>query len=162
MFCIYNSKKRNTLEHQQAISILEAGKCDAVASKNLISALDRGGLWQISPSVQKLLLLAEKYYRLKTKDSKQRKTNSKKTVQELMNFSYVKEFFNEVVSKSDALNPSEEVSKNVLMSILSLYIQVRSFSYARDIVQKERQSKSSSNKKALRKELSHAAESKDG
>lgn len=65
-----------------------------------------------------------------------------------MNFSYVKEFFNEVVLKSD-IPPSNEVSKNVLFPLLTLYIRVRSFSYARDIVQKQRRAKSKGTKKAL-------------
>ena len=62
-----NPKNWKSEDHQVAISILEAGRRHS--SGNLISALSKdNGLWKISQPVQNLLLLTEKYLRLKTKD----------------------------------------------------------------------------------------------
>ena len=126
-----NSKNWKRKDHQEAIGILEAGRA-SFTSTNLVSSLNRGGLWQISLTVQKLFLLTEKYFRLKTRDEKQRIINTKQIVKELMNFSYVKEFFNEIVSQAD-LTASDEVIKSTLFSVLTLYVRVRAFSYAKDI-----------------------------
>ena len=153
-----NSKNWKSEDHQQAISILEAGR--GPSTDNLLSALSRGGLWQISQPVQKLLLLTEKYFRLKTKDESQRCLHTKQIVKDLMDFSFIKEFFSEVVAKSD-MSPSDEVCKSTLFSILTLYIRVRSFSYTKDIVQKQRLSKSKGTKKALRKELHRTTENNE-
>ena len=47
----------------------------------------------------------------------------------------MKAFFNNIVSSAE-IKPASEVTKNVLVSIIKLYIKVRAHSCARDIVQK--------------------------
>ena len=45
----------------------------------------------------------------------------KQNVTDLMDFSFIMEFFSDVVAKSD-MSPSDEVCKGTLFSILTLYI----------------------------------------
>ena len=74
-----------------------------------------------------------------------------------MNYSHTKEFFNEIVSVAD-IDCTTEVCKNTLYSILNLYIQVRAFSYTKDIVQKQRLGKAEQRRKSLRKEILRSIE----
>ena len=60
--------------------------------------------------------------------------NIQHIVIELMNFLYVKDFYNEILSSAD-IPPAKEVAKSILLTILTLYLRVRSFSYVRDFVQ---------------------------
>ena len=105
----------------------------------------------------KWLLLTETYFRLKTKDEIRRSLHTKQIVKDLMDFSFITEFFREVAAKSDMF-PSDEVCKSTIFSILTLYVRVRSFSYTKDIVQKQMLTKSKATKKALRKELHYTTE----
>ena len=114
-------------------------------------------MWQISDEAQKLLTLTEKYFRMKTSTLLQRKIHTKQIVTELMNYSHTKEFFNEIVSVAD-IDCTTEVCKNTLYSILNLYIQVRAFSYTKDIVQKQRLGKAEQRRKSLRKEILRSIE----
>lgn len=60
---------------------------------------------------------------------------------------------------SDAeLVPNVEVSKNVFHAIVSLYIRVRSFSCAKDIIQRYKVKAKKSKGKALRKEIMRSHE----
>ena len=54
---------------------------------------------------------------------------------ELNNFSYTKPFFNNIVSSSE-IKATSEVTKNVLVLIIKLYIKPRAHSIVQDIVQK--------------------------
>lgn len=76
-----SSKSWDSHDHQQAPSILEAARGNNI-TRNLVSALSRGGLWDLSTSSQKLMLLTEKYFRLKTgnvKDQKIYRQNCRRT-----------------------------------------------------------------------------------
>ena len=48
-----------------------------------------------------------------------------------MSFSYIKEFFQNIVIETE-LKPTNEVSKNTLQSILELFIRARSMVYLKD------------------------------
>ena len=150
------SKNWKNKDFQDAIAILEACR-GAVDHQKLIQSLDRGGLWGISNAIQKLFVLVEKYFRTKTVQTSLRSINIKNLVKELMNFSYVKDFYSEVLASTD-ITPTDEVAKSTLLTILTLYLRVRSFSYARDFVQKYRLSKSLHKNKALRKEIHRSVE----
>ena len=55
--------RTGTVESQQAMAILKAGKLDCTNDFNLISCLDRGGLWSITELAQKIFVVAEHYFR---------------------------------------------------------------------------------------------------
>lgn len=47
------------------MAILKAGKLDCIddSKQNLISSLNRGGLWSITEPAQKIFVMAEHYFR---------------------------------------------------------------------------------------------------
>ena len=53
-----------------------------------------------------------------------RSINIKNLVKELMNFSYVKDFYSEVLASTD-ITPTDEVAKSTLLTILTLYLRVQ-------------------------------------
>ena len=57
------------------------------------------------------------------------------------------------VCYSAELEVSKEISFNLLDSMLLLFIQVCSFSYARDVCEKHRNNKMQANKSSLRTEI---------
>ena len=53
------------------------------------------------------------------------------------------------------------VGKDVLHSILGLYVRVRSFSFAKDIIQKHKMKAKQNKTKGLRKEIKRSVEEQD-
>ncbi len=64
----------------------------------------------------------------------------------------VDSLFQEWVRSTD-LEISKDVSKDILHQVLLLYIKVRSFSFAKDVINKHKSQQKSSKSKALRKEI---------
>ena len=153
-------KKYNSEEYQQSMSILLAGKTsnyDSLKNLKLVSALNRGGLWAITEDIQKTFIVAEKYFSLQVERKNIRYINTENIVKNLMSFSYIKDFFQNLFIEAE-LKPNSEVSKNTLQSIRQLFIRVRSFSYVKDIVEKRKLILKQSKTKALRKEISRASD----
>ena len=152
--------KMSSSESQQAMAILKAGKleegCD---SQKLVSTLSRDGLWSITEPAQKIFTRSEHYFRQSTL-----KSASSMQIVDITGIAQKSLTDNDVVANyqttvSNAeLVPTKNVSKDVLYSIVNLYIRVRSFSLAKDIIQdfkiKARQAKS----KALRKEIQRSCD----
>ena len=67
--------------------------------------------------------------------------------------------FDSLIANSE-LKPEKQVAKDILHSIVYLYIKVRAFSLAKDFVQKYKlAAKSKLKQKALRKDIQRAIES---
>ena len=155
-----NSKSYNSIENQQSLAILLAGKSVSPnPSLKLVSALSRGGLWEINDNVQKLFVICEKYFCIQTEKSGIRNIDIDCMTNILMQFTYIQDFFGLIVSAADT-EPSKEIVKNMLFSIINLYLKVRSFSYAKDIICKHRTSSKQKKSKALRKEIKRSSEIK--
>ena len=101
--------------------------------------MSKGGMSFIKSQFQKILFMAELYFRRKTEVSYLRERDVKKITYDLVNFKYMKKYFAEIVEESE-LKPYGMVSDDVLhgMFYIELYIEVRSFSTARDYVQRHR------------------------
>lgn len=123
------SKRRN----QAIISILENG----IVTDNdqtLIEAQNRGGLCSVNEDFQVIFIETEKVFRKETTGSNVRKVDTP--------------FIVNVVSKNDTVvghyqniiqgfeDVPEEILTELLKCLVELYIRVRSFSFAKDIIQK--------------------------
>ena len=68
-YVLHNLYKKHartgTVESQQAMAILKAGKLDCInySKQKLISSLNRGGLWSITEPAQNIFVIAEHYFR---------------------------------------------------------------------------------------------------
>ena len=78
---------------------------------------------------------------------------------EVLSSALVKSLWNNILENCDT-EISKECQSLRLENIIKLYIQVRCFSYAKDIVNKYKISEKLSRKKALRKELKKSEEQK--
>ena len=147
--------RKSSSESQQAMSILKAGKlengCD---SQKLVSSLSRGGLWSITEPAQKVFSRTEHYFRqstLKVAGTFQR-VDIAGIAQKSVSDSDVVSNYQTMVSNAE-LVPTKNVSKDVLHSIVNLYIRVRSFSLTKDIIQDFKIKTKQAKGKALRKEI---------
>mgnify|MGYP002260120727 FL=1 len=149
------SKSSKLPESQQAMSIVKAGREETVdASQKLVSCLSRGGLWGITKAAEKIFLQAEKYFRSSTCNGPILKIN----IEKIRSESCIIAAYNTLLANSE-LRIDKHVAKDVLQSILDLYIRVRSFSFAKNIVQRYKIQTKQLKDKALRKEISRASNS---
>ena len=151
---IKNCKNYKSDECQQALSLLSACKSDNDGDRSLklVSALNRGGLCIINETVEKIFIIAEKYFHISTLKFGLRDIDINGIVEKLRAFSYIKDYFNDIKHSSE-IPVSEEVVYATLYNVLHLYIKVRSFTFAKDKVEKHKIKNRQSKSKALRKEI---------
>lgn len=147
-------------ESQQAMAILKAGKLKYGSdSQKLVSSLDRGGLWPMTESAQNIFFRTEHYFRqstLRGAHSLQR-VDIAGIAQKSVSDSDVVSNYQTMVSDA-VLVPTKNVSKDVLDSIVNLYIRVRSFSLAKDTIQHFKINAKQAKGKALRKEIQRSCD----
>lgn len=151
----------STQESQQAMAILKAGKCETeTESQKLVSSLNRGGLWSITNAAHNIFLKTEHYFRQSTSTSGLRKVDIVYIAEKSMHDCDIISNFNLLLSDAE-LNTESRVHKDVLHSIVALYVRVRSFSFTRDIVQRHKVQEKQVKSKALRKEISRSCDTKE-
>ena len=145
-------------ESQQAMSILKAGKLeDGCNSQKLVSNLSCGGLWHITKCSQKIFFRTEHHFRQLSPDGNLQSVNIKGITDKSVTDSELLAYYNLMVSDSE-LVPATHVIKDVLHSIVHLYVRVRSFSLAKDIIQHHKLRSRQTKYKALHKEISRNCE----
>lgn len=152
----------NSDESQQAMAILKAGKLEISDSQKnkLVSSLNRGGLWPVTLPAQKIFLKTEHYFRQCTLKTGLQKIDFVDITLKSTSDGDILANYHLIVADAGC-KPDSDVKKGILHDIVSLYVRVRSFSYAKDIVQrckiKDKQIKS----KSLRKEISRSCQEND-
>ena len=155
---IRNLKNYDSFESQQALSILQATKSSDNPNAKLVNALNRGGLWVISNDAEKLFILFEKYFCVQTANKDLHKIDINMIIKNLLSYCYVQEFYQNILSSAQ-LKVNETIADDILYSIVKLYIQVRAFSYTRDIVNKDRiKNRKIKATKSLRKEIKKSSD----
>ena len=150
--------RKNTTENQQALAILRAGKLGhGYESQKLVSSLNRGGLWNITKYAQNIFLKTECHCRQLTSVRSLKKLDIAGTTHNTVTDSEILSSYQCMVSDAEVVS-NVEVSKNVFHAIVSLYIRVRSFSCAKDIIQRYKVNAKQSKGKALRKEIMRSHE----
>ena len=135
---IKNSPKWNSGTNQQVISLLLATKENCEDNKDhhaLMSKLNRGGLWFITDDMQSIMLIAEKYFRKGTMLLQKHLIEFNLICQDITKDATVQLKWENICSSSE-LRIDNHVKKDVLASIIDLQVRIRSFTYAKDIVQK--------------------------
>lgn len=152
-------RKVNSIESQQAMTILKAGKLDSMnlntQKQELISSLNRGGLWTVTLPAFKIFLKTDEYFRQSTSKAGLQRIDIVGITKTSTTDSDVLANYQLIVSEADCDSYSH-VQKDVLHNIVSLYIRVRSFSYAKDIVQQYKIKAKQRKSKSLRKEISRS------
>ena len=153
-----SSKFKDTPESQQVMSLLKAGKADDVTtgdSQRLISSLNRGGLWAITVSAQKLFERTEHQFRIFCPNTTLQRLDITGIASKTMSDVEAVRAWNTMLSNSE-LVVDADVSKDLFLSIINLYVRVRSFSFAKDVIQKYKMKQKQFQAKALRKEIQRA------
>lgn len=149
--------RTGTVESQQVMAILKAGKLDYIndSKQNLISSLNRGGLWSIIEPAQKIFVVPEHYFRqLAPKVASQRI--------DIVIITLIATSDSDVLSNygliiTDAeIKPASHVIKDVLHGIMTLYVRVHSFSFTKDVIEKNKIKMKQTKGKSLRKDISQS------
>lgn len=127
-------KKNSSLYAQQCLSSLLAGKCIGgsitLPEHKHVNIMDRGGLWKVNENVTSIFKVAESYFKVATQ-KKVTKIDSKNIVSILMKNATVLHHASVIKGKSEE-EIKKEVFLNLLEDLLTLYLRLRSFSYAND------------------------------
>ena len=101
----------------------------------LTNIRDRGGLTKVTPEVSNILQITEQYFKKKSSGNVH-KLNTDDMVSYLILDPDILSNYSQLWENSD-----KEVALNLLKDILTLYLRVRSFSYAKDKIQQHKMNK---------------------
>ena len=157
--CSKQSSKKTKVneEKEEFMALLESlHVAEPVGNySSFISAKDRGGLWYPKEYLTDILVTAELHFRVQTGKEVCHKIDVDKIVGNLLNQPILKSKWNMLVEECGC-----EITKRrslvFLDQILMLYIKIRSFSYAKDVVQKYKLNQKAAKQKALRREIQRA------
>ena len=134
MTILYPSK-----ESQQAMAILKAGKLEetthGATTQKLITSLNIGGLWSITMPAQRIFVKIEKHFRLLTPNINLQGINLSGITRKAITDSDILSNFDLMVADA-SIESAGHVRKDVLYSIVKLYVRVRAFSVSKDVIQK--------------------------
>ena len=151
------AKKWSSSFNRPCIAILQACKTDFDASQTLVNVRDRGGLWRVSEKMQEVFIQCEKIFRSKTADHLSSFSCEKMVFEMLKDCTVMSKYHSICYGIDPKVN--KEISMNLLEHILSLFVKVRVFSYAKDIREKHKVTNKKSKKRSLRTEIKQASSS---
>ena len=152
------SMKSNTSSYyqQQCLSFLMAGKCSGenlpLPEHKHIEILDRGGLWKVDNNVTLIFKVAECHFKTIT-SVPTTKIDCKSIVSTLMKNPIIHENMSKIRSKSTDTIIKKEINLNLLEDLLTLYIRVRTFSFAKGQIQSHKIKQSRLKSRSLRTSL---------
>ena len=135
------------------MAILKAGKSETNNAQNLISSVTRGGLWFITQPAQKVFCQTELIYREFSSLDGLKQVDIPSIICKSVTDSTILTQYGNMISEAE-LQPVSHVTKSLLYSIINLYVRVRSFSLAKDIIEKYMANAKKNKAKALCKEIS--------
>ncbi|CAH3149086.1 unnamed protein product [Pocillopora meandrina] len=161
-YVLHNLHKHHSVKkNSRAIllmAILKAGKLETGSdSQRLVSILSRGGLWSITKPAEKIFIRTKHYFRQMTSTVNLARVDIADIVGKSVSDSELLSNYYLLVS-DDELVPDNHIVKDILHGIVHLYVRVRSFSFAKDIIQHHKINTKQSKAKALRKEISRSCE----
>ena len=162
-YVLHNLYKKHartgTVESQQAMAILKAGKLDCIndSKQKLISSLNRGGLWSITEPAQKIFVMAEHYFRQLTPKVASQGIDIVTITLKATSDSDVLSNYGLIITDAE-IKPASHVVKDVLHGIMTLYVRVRSFSFAKDVIENHKIKMKQTKGKSLRKDISRSCQ----
>ena len=126
----------------------------------LVNARDRGGLWKVNKNMQQLFIKCESIFRTHTSLFSV-KIVRKDLVHVMLQNSVVVSNFKSICYGIDP-KVNKEISLNILEQILVLFVRLRTFSFAKDVREKQKASKKTAKMRSLRTEIKQASCSTEG
>ena len=140
-----NLKNYKTKTNQQTITLLKACQLDPAKQihAKLVKALTRGGLWCVNEHVEKIFLISEKYFSIKTDVSK-RSIGIFSLVKSMMEYKPVKNAMESVIESI----PDVQIDKNHIVQYdnfihasKSIFVGKRYCTKGKNCQKRKRQSK---------------------
>ena len=128
-----------------------------ISEQKLIACQARGGLTGVNVECQKIFVIAEQTFQAYTSAHRLNIIEKEKITKSLLENIKVISHINSFLDCNSSNKLNEEVKLNVLEQMLKLYRRVRSFSYAQDFTDKQKQHSSNQNQalcKGLKKTTS--------
>lgn len=125
-----------------------------VERQKLTSSLNGGGLWSISKYAQLIFERIEHHFRIVTSNSLHNVDISSIESKSVCDIQLVSAY--DVMLSESELIADKSIAKDVLHNIIYLYVKVRCFSFAKDVIQKHKIKSKQLKGKALRKEMCRA------
>ena len=122
-----------------------------------IASLSRGGLWSPHPWIVSIAEACELIFKNSTDKGMITHLPVETMVNEVLSLASVNGLWDNIIDKCDN-EISKECKLLYLENFIKLYIKVRCFSFAKDVVNKYKLSTNAPKKKALRKELKKNSE----
>ena len=148
-------------ESQQAMAILKAGELEesthGATTQKLITSLNRGGLWSITMPAQIIFVKIEKHFRLLTPNINLQGINLSGITRKAITDSDILSNFDLMVADA-SIESGCHIRKDVLYSIVKLYVGVQAFSVSKDVIQKYKLLTKQTKTKSLCKGLSRNQE----
>ena len=143
------------------MAILKAGKLEISDSQKqeLVSSLKRGELWSVTLPAQ-MFLKTENYFRQSTLKTSLQKIDFVDITHKSTSDGNILANYHLIVADAGC-KPDSDVKKGMLHDIVSLYVRVSSFSYAKDIVQRYKIKAKQMEGKSLCKEISRSCQEND-
>lgn len=150
--CSRSSSPRN-----REIQVFTSSMKDEAGSDPYIQSISRGGLWTPISWLVTIAETIELVFRKYTTKERVTCLPVEKMVEEVLASSDVASLWGNVVENCE-VNVSKECQQLCLENVIKLYLTVRCFSFAKDIIQKYNLEQGIQQKKALRKSLKKASE----
>ena len=146
--------------NRQCVAILKACKVDSDETQSLVNARDRGGLWRVNKNMQNLFSKSECIFRSQTAQFSVKIVCADIVTNMLENCTITSNF--KTVCYATDPKVDYEISMNLLEQMLTLFVRLRTFSFAKDICEKHKAAKKRTKKRSLRTEIKQASCSTDG
>ena len=157
-----SSPKHRSMHSQQSISVLLAGKCNIdgeIPAQRLVDAKDRGGLWRVDEKVKEIFKICEIEFQIFASGFNS-KLNAESLVSMLMKDVVIRSNFSYICGKAE-IKVDKEIGKELLHTLLLLFVRVRSHSYANRIKEKHKQVKKEGKQKSLRTSIKKRSNATD-
>ena len=125
--------------NKECVMILRTYKVEEDNTQILVNVRDRGGLWMANKRIQEVFLQCKLLFRTKTVNFTT-SLDCKDLVNDIMKNSSVLSNLNCICYGIDP-KVTKEISLNLLEDMLSLFVKVNTFSYAKDIREKHKAAK---------------------
>ena len=145
------SKNADSPRNQEMQALLWSVKVPTEENE-YISSISQGALWAPNSWLLNIAEVSEICFKKRTRSGKASSLHVDKIVEEVQTSPEAVSFWNNLLDQCD-LEISNECQKLCFENIVKLYAIVRSFSFARDIVNKYKLREKTGRNKALRKQL---------
>ena len=155
--CVFGTLYRRfrfnkSLDFDKFLPLLLAGKSDkSLNIHKLADAKDRGGLWRVTTTVMELFKRAEQYFIVYSSHWETR-FDTDTVVELLVKDTQILAYLN-ALQEEASVKVEEVDSLDLLEKLLTLYLRIRYFSYAKSKIEAYRVSQRKGKGKALRKQL---------